>query len=413
MKQGILLSRLLDKYERSKHLTQPGTSSRRVMLRIEKREFPEYTYEDAQVRDAWNDVVKELEAQGLVSAQWVRGRPVLSSVALNLENLPACYRLTGRTHPKELARVVGERVTARLSHVTTDWVLAWRDDICRRAKDTLHVPAYCRKDLSLLDRLLTAFVVYDGLHGESITMRAFSGRCYQNTKTFEQEVRDQFLRAALGYSPGLMEACAQREMGEREQLAYLGIYVRPELYELSGNCSIHTDKGAISVTAAAPCGLALPSAGVDAIRAFDLGCIEKIVFIENKTNYDEYILSELRPEEFAVYHGGFFSPQKRKFFQKIAASMEGRTQVVFWADIDLGGFQMFQQLQAIFPTLSPMRMSEDDVTAHHATGLKRSAHYLREVQAALDGGQYPQFQKAMEKIVEYGVTIEQEVFLTE
>ena len=412
MKRQVLLSRLLDKYEKSKHLTQPGTSSRRVMLRIEKREFPEYTYEDARVRDAWNGVVKDLEAQGLVSAQWVRGRPVLSGVALNLDNLPACYRLAGRTHPKELARLVGERVTAGLSHVTTDWVLAWRDDVCRQAKEAFRVPAYCKKDLSLLDKLLTAFVVYDGLQGESITMRAFSGRCYQNTKTFEQEVRDQFLRAALGYATGLMEACAQSELGDREQLAYLGIYARPELYELSGHCSIHTDKGTISVTAAAPWGLALPSTGVDAIRAFDLGGIEKIVFLENKTNYDEYILSELRTEELAVYHGGFLSPQKRKFFQKIAASLEDRTQVVFWADIDLGGFQMFQQLQGIFPTLSPMRMSGEEVTAHHATGLKRSAHYLGQVQAALDGGKYPLFQKAMEKIVEYGVTIEQEVFLT-
>ena len=58
MKQEILLSRLLDKYEGSKHLSQPGTSRRRVMLRIEKNEFPEYQYENAQIRDAWNDVVK-------------------------------------------------------------------------------------------------------------------------------------------------------------------------------------------------------------------------------------------------------------------------------------------------------------------------------------------------------------------
>ncbi|MFR1478631.1 MAG: hypothetical protein ACLSB9_24495 [Hydrogeniiclostridium mannosilyticum] len=39
MKQNILLSHLLDKYEKSKHLTQPGTSTRRVMLRIENTNF--------------------------------------------------------------------------------------------------------------------------------------------------------------------------------------------------------------------------------------------------------------------------------------------------------------------------------------------------------------------------------------
>lgn len=413
MKQILLLSRLLDKYEKSKHLTQPGTSTRRVMLRIEKHEFPEYIYENAQVRNDWNDVVKDLEARGLISAQWIYGRPVLSGVVLNLEHLSECYQLTGRTHPKELAHVVIEQVTARLSGITTDWILAWRDDICRQAKETLRVPSYCKKDLTLLDQLLTAFAVYDTLSGEAITMRAFSGKCYQNTKTFEQEVRDLFLRIALTYCAGLIEACEQSEMGEREQLAYLGIYARPELYELAGNCVIQTKQGEISVAAAAPYGLALPSPGVDAIQSFDMSAIQKLIFIENKTNYDEFVLSELRPRELVVYHGGFLSPQKRKFFRKMAAGLRNQTETCFWADIDLGGFRMFEQLKMIFPTLIPMRMSAEDVTAHHVTGLKRSEHYLKTVEAAFACGKYPFFHMAMRKILEYGVTIEQEVFLIE
>ena len=329
MKQNILLSHLLDKYEKSKHLTQPGTSTRRVMLRIEKHEFPEYAYEDAQIRDTWNDVVNDLKARGLISAEWVSGRPVLSCVVLNLEHLAECYQLTGRTHPKELAQTVIERMTARLSGVTTDWILAWRDDICHQAKENLRVPPYCKKDLVLLDQLLTAFVVYDALSGESITMRAFSGKCYQNTKTFEREVRDSFLRIALSYCAGLIEACEQSELGEREQLAYLGIYARPELYELAGNCVIQTEQGEISVAAAAPYGLALPSSGVDAIRSFEMSEIQKVIFIENKTNYDEFVLSELRPWELVVYHGGFLSPQKCKFFRKMAAALQNQTETVF------------------------------------------------------------------------------------
>ncbi len=413
MKQSLLLSHLLDKYENSKHLTHPGTSSRRVMLRIEKHEFPEYAYEDAQIRDTWNDVVNDLETRGLISAQWVYGRPVLSNVILNLEHLSECYRLTGRTHPKELAQTVMERMTTRLSGVTTDWILAWRDDICHQAKETFRVPSYCKKDLAPLDQLLTAFVVYDSLAGESITMRAFSGKCYQNTKTFEREVRDTFVRIASTYCAGLIEACEQSEMSEREQLAYLGIYARPELYELAGNCIIHTEQGDISVAAAAPYGLAMPSPGVDAIQSFDMGAIQKLIFIENKTNYDEFVLSELRPRELVVYHGGFLSPQKRKFFKKMAAALQNQIEIVFWADIDLGGFQMFERLKVIFPTLTPMRMSAEDVTAHHGTGLVRSEHYLKTVRAALACDQYPLFHMAMKKILEYGVTIEQEVFLTE
>ena len=82
-------------------------------------------------------------------------------------------------------------------------------------------------------------------------------------------------------------------------------------------------------------------------------------------------------------------------------------------DIDLGGFQMFDRLKGIFPTLTPMRMSAEDVTTYHGTGLVRSEHYLKTVQTALACDQYPIFHMAMKKILEYGVTIEQEVFLTE
>ena len=93
--------------------------------------------------------------------------------------------------------------------------------------------------------------------------------------------------------------------------------------------------------------------------------------------------------------------------------MQEKIPVSFWADIDLGGFQMFDRLQMIFPYLSPMRMSGEEVAFHHRNGLKRSEQYLNQVQAAVDCGKYPHFRTAMKRILEYGVTIEQESFLTE
>lgn len=69
MDQNVILSRLLDKYENSRHLSQPGVSTRRVMLRIEKKEFPEYHYEDASVRDACNQLAIELKQKGLVTLE--------------------------------------------------------------------------------------------------------------------------------------------------------------------------------------------------------------------------------------------------------------------------------------------------------------------------------------------------------
>ena len=136
-----------------------------------------------------------------------------------------------------------------------------------------------------------------------------------------------------------------------------------------------------------------------------------ITYIENKTNYDEYLLSEQAERELVVYHGGFMSPQKQKFFTLLAKAASRGTQVRFWADIDLGGFQMFYQMLETIPQLQPMRMDAASVEKYHDTGLARSEEYLTKLRNALEINAYPLFSDAMATILKYGVTIEQEAFL--
>lgn len=414
MRKNVIISRLLDKYENSKHLFEPGVSNRRVMLRIGsgKKEFPEYDYQDASTRDAFNDAAIMLEKEGLIMTEWVKGRPVLQCISLNLEKVMDCYSLINRMHPKELAIKVVSVIRERLSNISTSWIVAWREEICADALKEFKVPLYCKRDLSVLEDLLNAFGVYDALSGETITMRTFSSKCYHDTKYFEKNVRELFLRIAQKYDKGLSQACEQGELGIRDQLAYLGIYARPELYELAGDAIIHTTAGSIDLHAAEPYGLALPSTIVDCIEAVDLSNIRRITFIENKTNYDEYIQSERQFDELVVYHGGFLSPKKKMLFLKLGAAIQMNCDVYFWADIDLGGFQMYAKLQKLIPSVTPMRMSGNDVREHHKNGLERSTGYMEIVKATLKSQEYALFEDAILEILKYGVTIEQEVFLS-
>ena len=411
MKEREILSRLLDKYEGSKHLFEPGVSQRRVMLRVAKKEFPEYRYEEAGIRDAYNRAAEELERKGLVTLEWFSGRSVLSAVILNLDAVAECYRLTGRTHPRELAARVREMVMNRLSGVTADWIASWRDAVCREAEERFRVPSFCKKDLSILSDLTTAFSEYDRQNGEPVTMRAFSSQCYHDTKYFEREVRETFLRIACQYDTGLGALCEQEKLSVRDQLAYLGIYARPELYEFSGPCVIRTAKGDLNTAAMVPYGLALPSTAVDEILSIELTGIRRVTFIENKTNYDAYLVSERQEDELVLYHGGFLSPQKRKLFAKLEKAIPSDAEVYFWADIDLGGFQMFCGLQCLIPALRPMRMSETEVGRYWRNGLARPDTYLEKVRQALAEDRFPLFRGALRCILEHGVTIEQETML--
>ena len=409
--QRMILNRLLDKYENSRHLSEPGASTRRVMLRVEKKELPEYLYEDAAIRDSYNEAALELEKQHLVQLEWVKGRPVLSAVVLRLDRIMPCYAAAERVHPRVRAKQVTDAVRAGLGGTAVPWIAAWRADVCKSADEEMKVPAFCKKDTAILRDLLCAFREYAALSG-SITMRAFSSRCFSDTKYFERNVRDLFLTIARKYDTELALACDENKLGEREQLAYLGVYARPELYELAGNCTIRTNQGSICI-GAAPYGLAIPGTLVDFIAEIDLTAIRCITFIENKTNYDAYVLSEKQPEELVVYHGGFLSPQKKRLVTLIAHAASETTTIRFWADIDVGGFRMFRHLQELIPSLMPMRMSGEFVDSFHEHGLARSEAYLSSLRIDMENGKYPLFRDAIERILNYGVTIEQETFLNE
>ena len=247
--QGIILNRLLDKYENSKHLSAPGTSLRRVMLRVGKKDLPEYVYEDAAIRDSYNEAALELEKQDLIQLEWVKGRPLIATIVLRLDQVMQCYASVTRVHPKTRVNQVVKLIDRSLNGVTVPWIVAWKTDICRLATEQLKIPAFCKTDDTLLQDLLCALREYSALSG-SITMRAFSSKCFSDTKYFERNVRDLFLRIARKYDADLALSCDEKALGEKEQLAFLGIYARPELYELAGNCSIQTNLGNIYVGAA-------------------------------------------------------------------------------------------------------------------------------------------------------------------
>lgn len=408
--QSIILNRLLDKFENSKHLSKPGTSHRRVMLRVDKKELPEYRYEDATTRDAYNEAARMLEAKQMVQLEWVKGRPLLSVVVLNLEQVILCYTALGRVHPKTQANHISTLIDSSLEGVSIPWIVAWKEDICSEAVEHLKIPNFCKSDDTLLNDLLRSFREYAALSG-SITMRAFSSKCFSDTKFFERNIRDLFLRIARKYDNALALACEENNLGEKEQLAFLGIYARPEHYELAGNCLIRTQQGELNLNVSGCWGLALPSTLIDSITEFEMSAIDCVTFIENKTNYDEYIASEKQSGELVIYHGGFLSPQKRRLFTLIANGADTTTNIRFWADIDMGGFQMFQQLQELIPALVPMRMSGEFVDKFHEHGLARSKEYLSALKTDLNNGKYLLFKDAIERILNFGVTIEQEAFL--
>ena len=410
MERRMILNRLINKYESSAHLLHPGQSRRRVMLRVDKNELPEYNVESATTRDAYNAAANGLEEDGLIDLQWAPDRPLITHFYLNLANVDQAYEALGRPHPAQQAERFIHLLHENTRSISTDWIHDWVRELRQNAGETYRIPSIYQKNAGLIGDLLCAFRHYDGLHGQSISIRAFSIQCYHDSKRFEHDVQGEFLRIARQYNNELAELCADEDIKEREQLSCLGLLARPELFEFSGRLSLETETGIVELAPLFPWGIALPSTQIDRIQRFHLEKILTVTFIENKTNYDTYIQRELKDDEMAIYLGGFLSPAQKRLFQVIAFNLSEKAVVRLWSDIDLGGFRMFEQLQQIFPALIPIRMSAEDVARYKDKGLTRSAAYMERLRQAAQEKRFPLFDDVIRAMLDCGVTIEQEVF---
>ena len=406
----IVVNRLLNKYAESNH-AKGKASNRRVLLRIDKNELPEYDYHSNVIRDAFNQAVFELESANIVKTSWARKGYLLSEVWLNLDSVDIAYRFAERETPSEVC----DRYIALLEPLRKNCQIAWiRDfaaDQTTQIQQKNRLTLLCKRDYCEFKNLVASLQYYDTLGGESVTMRAFSIGCHRDSKYFEKYVKDVFLAVAIKYHPALIEARDDADMDWREQLMRLGIFPRPELYELSGNIVIVLPSGSSDLSIYGRAGIALPDTLSDDILSIDLSRMRRVMFIENKTCYDEYILRIKKPDELVFYQGGFISPKKSRFIRKLYEYAQVGTQFCFWGDIDVGGFKIFYQLHEHIPSLLPWKMGAEDVEYYSHIGLERSDSYFSKLEKMRSNSIFSFFHTAIDQLLLYRITIEQECML--
>lgn len=413
--EKLILNRLLDKYEQSMHFGNPGHSKRRVLIKTTGNGLPEYDYQNVNIRDAFNTSIHDLTVKEIIFAEWLPGRKqlVVKEIWLNIDKLEMAYTMADRKPLHEIIKEYCSLLKVSAEHVNTAWIKTFLTAENEKLNSTNHLFGIYKKGYSHVIEILDAFQHVDLLDDVEITMRAFSIACYHDSKYFEKNIRDDFLTVARDYCPTLIELLGDHDLSDREQLACLGIYVRPEIFEFAGSLKIETDEGVCDYSPLSKFGCALTSTAVYGIQKLNLDNIHRIMFIENKTNYDEYIEKARRNDELVIFHGGFLSPQKKKFVYKIISSSLAYTEYLFWADIDLGGFRMFTQLKNLVPKLVPWRMGSAEVKRYATFGLKRNDRYIKELKCYLSFSDASLFSDTIETLLQYNITIEQEVMLND
>jgi hypothetical protein len=406
-----ILTVLVDWYENSPAYKRGQIPSRRRIMRMHDddnlTDFPAYNIEDHLIRKEVNQAVLNLAKEGIIGYKWMQGQKdhILSRLWLNTGEIGRAYAQLKRQPKGDAVKALLLRLTRLLGQTTTNWARHWLEDniilISQKRSIGTSMPSSALEQ----DDLLKAVACLSDNAEIEMLERVFSMRCFGDTKHFERSVRNRLVRILKKY-------LAQEECTDEEALRLAGIVFYPEQFSFAGPLSIFLPRGKLDFST-------LPFGGTLTIEDIKQGQIllgpntRRILSIENRANYVDYIHKSQESGELVVYHGGQFSPAKRVFLLAIVSSMTDSCDFFHWGDIDYGGFLMLARLRReILPEVQPWRMTQEELVRYAKLTTGFTDTYRKRLSTLLDIAELSDCFQCIKFMLKEGIRLEQEAMLT-
>lgn len=400
-RKGIL-NRLLDKYERTEAFKRGETPDRRIMLRFygaSKSDFPEYDIDNHFVRSDINETVIAMKAEGLIDFEWFRGEEnhIIKRLWLNVERIDSAYQAADRRSAKAVAFAVIRELEREIDTVSTEWMIAYYSETKEYIQEKIQLGSRISADGNERRNLFHMLRFIDGNSLTSLTERVFSEKCFGDSKFFETKMKSTLL--------SIMRKYISREMNDAELLQSIGISRYPEPLEMRGNTLVNGNN-----MNALKGGFCIYSNDIEVANILIPDNVERILTIENRANFFAYQKAE---DELVIFHGGQYSPAKKRLFEKIAAAMPENCIWYHWGDIDLGGFSMLLRLRKeIMPSIQPYRMSKNELIAFQSFTQSFSKEYAEKLRKLSEQEQLSDCRVCINYMLEHHIKLEQEAMLT-
>ncbi len=421
--QKLILEKLLTKYEQSMHYRGENDSNRRVLLKLgpKSKDLKEYDIEDFEKKELIHSIVFDLKQKNLINFEWEafnKGN-IMASVWLNLDYMEAACLLIDKPPKWQIVKLILDIITElrheltviqdnQIGNLHLPWILIALQDMQTGIKKKKQLNPYLPESIEHAKQVLTAIRELCMSSENELLERVFSLRCYGDTKFFEHNIRNRLINFIKKY--GLMGYDSDFDISDEEILRSVGISKNPEIIEFCGPINVEINGYNINFQPMSY-GSALNSDTLKIITGIDMKKINKVMFVENRSNFSQYINSDLIEHELVIYHGGFYTPIRRKFFQMIYQSAQPLAQFYHWGDIDLGGFSIFLRLKKeIIPQLKPFRMDAETLKAKKQYASNISIDYRKKIEKALHDPKFEQFHDCIIHMLELGIRLEQEVF---
>ncbi|WP_248928628.1 Wadjet anti-phage system protein JetD domain-containing protein [Paenibacillus hamazuiensis] len=405
-----LLDILLGKYEQSQSFATGVPGKQRPQLAMGKSPFTaDYNDEmDFRKRQWMNEALLELEHLGVLELVWAKfsAGTDIDKVILPLDRVQQAYGLAGIVPLKEkLERL--RQVLAPLANHPWVWVRKWREkaDAALSQGKSPHLDV---DDPSGYEDLVRALSELPLLEGNSVSIRLFSQRLFQDSKHLERSVLKRLLALAK------MASGEQRDT-EEEWLDLLGLARNPQYVWLSGPLTFQIDSRELSCEPFAG-GVGLSAETVRKMTEVATTA-RRIVTIENLTSYHQWLEQrcDRSAEELVIYTGGYPRRLLQSFFRKLSGAVRPAgdrlmPEAYHWGDIDIGGIRIYEYVKARFiPHLQPLWMDAATLLKYEAAAAEASEEYAVQLRQALSDPQYADWRPVLEMMLEKGIRLEQEV----
>lgn len=408
-----ILNALLDKYEKSKTFKEDVLYARRIMIKLYDNgdsDFRAYNIENAEVKDTYNRAVIALKSDGIVNYEWMKFESdnIIARAWLVIERVADAYAQAGRKPKLDSVMEMLAFIEVISQGVTTKWVSEYYDRVYSSIKKRRSITSALPNDVEIAHDVLRAIKMIDGFQNDEILERAFSVKCFGDSKRFERAVKKRVVGIVRKY-------CVDDPDGElldEDVLRQVGIIKGPEIIEFCGSIAANFNADVVEYS---------PLKFGATINSFDIrncsvqvsSVVKKVLFIENKANYTDYVLNHRNNDEVVIFHGGCYSPIKGLFFKKLyTATNKSNIGFYHWGDIDLGGFSIFCRLKKnIISELKPYNMGIKDLETYMEYQIAINGKYVEKIAQLVSVPELSDCSETLEYMIVNKVKLEQEAFI--
>lgn len=378
-----IMSKLLDKYEKSKSFTGTNQVNQSFSLEIAK-EIPEY--KDDACYDIFlsvNESIDHLEERRFVTVKKLRNG-VRKSVTLNTEAIHDIYIFLNRTPKSETNDALHNLL---VSYCNDDRILrAFCTEQLARLEQNKSVQHF-DGDVRTFERLLQAIRGVLDLESETFE-RDFSIRLFGDSKVFEK-IKAKVVSIMFEYGDFAEKSTVLHE---------LNLVSNPGHVFFKGS-GIITISGQMIDVSRLNGDMALSTALLRDVEKLEVTG-ESVITIENLTTFNTFDAQNV----FAIYLGGYHNAIRRDFIRKVYEQNQDK-QYLHFGDIDAGGFYILMHLRR--KTGVPFKPYKMD-----AATLRQNMRYTKPLtendRKRLSGMKTAEFSDVIEFMLDHNCKLEQE-----